>query len=92
MSKKKQFANSHDPAAFAMYRKRFAGGAGSYPLVGSPEHIAEEILRISSQGYSGAALSFVNCTDELPFFCERVLPLLESSGLRTKPSDVETPT
>jgi alkanesulfonate monooxygenase SsuD/methylene tetrahydromethanopterin reductase-like flavin-dependent oxidoreductase (luciferase family) len=84
MSKKQQFANSHDSAAFATYRKRFAGGAGSYPLVGSPEHIAEQLERICSQGYSGAALSFVNCTDELPFFCERVLPLLESSGLRTK--------
>jgi FMNH2-dependent dimethyl sulfone monooxygenase len=89
MSKRQQFA-SHDPDAFATYRKRFAGGAGSYPLVGSPENIAEQLLRISSQGYSGAALSFVNCTDELPFFCERVLPLLEKSGLRIPSSNIET--
>jgi alkanesulfonate monooxygenase SsuD/methylene tetrahydromethanopterin reductase-like flavin-dependent oxidoreductase (luciferase family) len=88
MSKKQQFANSHDPSAFALYRKRFAGGAGSYPLVGSPEHVAAEISRIYSQGYAGAALSFVNCTEELPYFCQRVLPLLETAGVRTKLPDV----
>lgn len=90
MSKKQQFANSHDPSAFALYRKRFAGGAGSYPLVGSPERIAEEISRIHSQGYAGAALSFVNCTEELPYLCQRVLPLLESAGVRAKSSNVGT--
>ena len=55
--------------------------------MGSPERIAEEIVRISAEGYLGAALSFVNYTNELPFFCERVLPLLESAGLRGKPED-----
>ena len=36
------------------------------------------------QGYRGAALSFVNYLDELPFFCERVLPLLRQAGLRVQ--------
>jgi len=82
MASKKEFAGSHDRTAFDRYRQRFAGGAGSYPLVGTPEHIAAEILRIAEAGYGGAALTFVNYTEELPFFCDRVLPLLRQAGLR----------
>ena len=33
MAQKKEFANSHDKSAFDLYRKRFAGGAGTYPLL-----------------------------------------------------------
>lgn len=82
MAGKKAFSRSHDPEAYDRYRQRFAGGAGSYPLVGTPEHVAAELLRIAEQGYQGAALSFVNYTAELPFFCRRVLPLLRDAGLR----------
>lgn len=82
MAQKKEFANSHDKHAFDLYRKRFAGGAGSYPLVGTPEKIVDDLVRISQEGYAGAALSFVNYADELPFFCERVLPLMKQAGLR----------
>lgn len=39
-------------------------------------------MAISAQGYEGIALSFVNYTQELPFFCDRVLPLLRQAGLR----------
>jgi len=84
MAKKKEFANSHDSEAFRIYKQRFAGGAGSYPLVGTPEQIVDEIAAISAQGYAGAALSFVNYTYELPFFCDRVLPLLRQAGLRVE--------
>ena len=30
----------------------------------------------------GIALSFVNYTQELPFFCDRVLPMLAKAGYR----------
>ncbi|KPL51283.1 LLM class flavin-dependent oxidoreductase [Prosthecomicrobium hirschii] len=82
MSQKVEFANSHDRHAFDLYRKRFAGGAGSYPLVGTPEFIVDEMLKISREGYAGAALTFVNYAYELPFFCDRVLPLMKQAGLR----------
>ncbi|WP_102224821.1 LLM class flavin-dependent oxidoreductase [Acidimangrovimonas sediminis] len=82
MAGKKEFSSSHDSAAYDRYRQRFAGGAGTYPLVGTPEHIAGEMAKISAQGYEGIALSFVNYTHELPFFCDRVLPLLREAGLR----------
>lgn len=82
MAGKKEFSGSHDPRAYELYAKRFAGGAGSYPLVGTPEKIVEEMLAISKLGYTGIALSFANYLYELPFFCDRVLPLMQEAGLR----------
>ena len=46
------------------------------------EKIVADMLAISREGYAGAALSFVNYTYELPFFCDRVLPLMKQAGLR----------
>ena len=40
MAGKKQFSASHDERAYRDYRQRFAGGAGTYPLIGTPEKIA----------------------------------------------------
>lgn len=82
MNSKKEFSHSHDADAYDRYRKRFAGGAGSFPLIGTPEKIVADIAAISAQGYAGAALTFVNYAYELPFFCDRVLPLLRQAGLR----------
>jgi alkanesulfonate monooxygenase SsuD/methylene tetrahydromethanopterin reductase-like flavin-dependent oxidoreductase (luciferase family) len=73
-----------DPDAVKLERRRYAGGTGSYPLVGRPERIADEILAMHKLGFSGATLSFVNFNDELPFFVERVLPLLRQAGLRAE--------
>jgi alkanesulfonate monooxygenase SsuD/methylene tetrahydromethanopterin reductase-like flavin-dependent oxidoreductase (luciferase family) len=63
-------------------RMRWAGGNGGYPLVGSPERIVDEMLRISRLGFAGTTLKFVNYLDEFPFFVERVLPLMQQAGLR----------
>jgi alkanesulfonate monooxygenase SsuD/methylene tetrahydromethanopterin reductase-like flavin-dependent oxidoreductase (luciferase family) len=82
MTQKQKFAGSHDEATFRLYAKRFAGGAGTYPLVGTPEHVAAEMVRMHAIGFSGTTVSFVNYLAELPFFIERVLPLLRDAGLR----------
>jgi FMNH2-dependent dimethyl sulfone monooxygenase len=82
MRNKEKFSGSHDPAAYRLHRKRFVGGAGTYPLVGSPERIADELAAISAAGFEGVAISFVNYRDELPYFLETVLPLLREMGLR----------
>ena len=82
MAGKKEFSQSHDSDAYDRYRQRFAGGAGTYPLIGTPESIAEEMIAIAGQGYQGIALSFVNYTQELPYFCDSVLPLLRQAGYR----------
>jgi dimethylsulfone monooxygenase len=71
-----------EPHAVKLERQRYAGGTGSFPLIGRPETIAEEIIKIHALGFSGATISFVNFNEELPYFVERVLPLLTQAGLR----------
>ena len=82
MKAKQTFSGSHDADAYRLHRKRFVGGAGTYPLVGTPRHIADEMVRMSDAGFAGTTVSFVNFTDELPYFIEAVLPLLRKAGLR----------
>ena len=82
MANKERFTRSHDPVAYRLHRKRFVGGAGTYPLIGTPERIADELIAIAAAGFAGVGLSFVNYAAELPFFAARVLPLLTRAGLR----------
>jgi alkanesulfonate monooxygenase SsuD/methylene tetrahydromethanopterin reductase-like flavin-dependent oxidoreductase (luciferase family) len=83
MKQKKDFSHSHEDKAFLEYRQRFAAGTGSFPLVGTPAQIVDQMVRIHEIGFAGAALSFVNYVDELPFFCKHVFPLMREAGLRT---------
>jgi alkanesulfonate monooxygenase SsuD/methylene tetrahydromethanopterin reductase-like flavin-dependent oxidoreductase (luciferase family) len=82
MGQKQKFSGSHEQEAYRLHRKRFAGGAGTYPLVGTPVHVAQELIRISEAGFAGATVSFVNFKNELPYFIANVLPLLREAGLR----------
>jgi alkanesulfonate monooxygenase SsuD/methylene tetrahydromethanopterin reductase-like flavin-dependent oxidoreductase (luciferase family) len=75
-----------EPDAIKIERQRYAGGTGSFPLIGSPEAVAEKIIQIHQLGFSGATLSFVNFNEELPYFVDRVLPLLQQAGLREHPA------
>lgn len=86
MRQKKNFSRSHDESAYRKYRQRFAAGTGTYPLVGTPEQIAHELVLMHQAGFKGIALTFVNYRQELPFFCERVLPLLQQAGIRDSSS------
>jgi FMNH2-dependent dimethyl sulfone monooxygenase len=70
------------PDAVNLERQRYAGGTGSYPLIGSPQTIAEKIVQMEELGFAGATLSFVNFNEEMPYFVDRVLPLLRQAGLR----------
>ncbi|MFN3938856.1 MAG: LLM class flavin-dependent oxidoreductase [Gemmobacter sp.] len=75
-------ATNHDPETYRLHRKWFAGGAGTYPLVGTPEDIAGQMQAMAQAGFAGTTVSFVNFADELPFFCDGVLPILARMGLR----------
>jgi alkanesulfonate monooxygenase SsuD/methylene tetrahydromethanopterin reductase-like flavin-dependent oxidoreductase (luciferase family) len=82
MGAKEKFSSSHEADAYRLHRKRFAGGGGTYPLIGTPRHIADEMIRMSEVGFTGTTVSFVNFKNELPYFIENVLPLLREAGLR----------
>lgn len=82
---KQATSQSHPPEVLRM-RRRLAGGHGSLPLVGRPETVADGIVQLARAGIAGTTLSFFDFTAELPFFLERVLPLLEQEGLRRSPA------
>lgn len=82
MAGKKAHSGSHDERAYALHRARFAGGGGTFPIVGDPDGVAETLGAIAAQGYRGVGLSFVNYAAETPFFCAEVLPRLAAMGLR----------
>ena len=77
-------AKSFPPEAFTLFRNRFAAGHGVYPLVGDPDHIVDEMTRFHEAGFSGTTITFVNYTDEFPYFRDEVLPRLEAKGLRSQ--------
>jgi alkanesulfonate monooxygenase SsuD/methylene tetrahydromethanopterin reductase-like flavin-dependent oxidoreductase (luciferase family) len=51
---------------------------------GPPDKVADELALLSRAGMRGAAVSFVNFLDELPYFRDEVLPRLERLGLRER--------
>ena len=51
-------------------------------MIGTPEKIAAELVAIAEAGFAGTGLSFVNYLNELPYFAEKVIPLLKDAGLR----------
>ena len=65
-------------------RNDFANGLGGLPIVGSPDDVARDLAILSEAGFTGIALSLVNYIDELPYFCDEVLPRLQKVGVRAK--------
>jgi len=75
-------AQSFTPEALSMFRDRFAAGHGGFPLIGTPDQIADQIEKLSATGIAGCTLSFVDYAKEFPYFRQEVLPRLERKGLR----------
>ncbi len=71
---------NEDPASFKQRRYNHIHG---FPIVGSPEAVADSLSAVSAAGFDGIALGMINYLDELPFFCDEVLPRLERLGVRT---------
>ena len=69
-----QFANAqsfpHD--LLALIRDRMAAGHGGFPLVGTPEQIADGISQLHEAGFKGTTLSFVDYVKEFPYFRDHV--------------------
>ncbi|MBW0447417.1 LLM class flavin-dependent oxidoreductase [bacterium M00.F.Ca.ET.228.01.1.1] len=55
---------------------------GNISIVGSPQQIADYIVRLHRAGVDGVQLSFFDFQPDLEFFGARVLPLLREAGLR----------
>jgi len=70
------------PDVMRARKARLMAGYGSYPLVGTPEQIVDELLRLSHDGIDGLALTWVDYASELRQFNAEILPLLLQAGLR----------
>lgn len=81
---KLQFAHAHSfpHDLLALIRDRMAAGHGGFPLVGTPQQVAEGLVSLHKAGFAGTTLSFVDYTEEFPYFRDAVLPLLEQAGIR----------
>jgi len=75
-------AQSFPPEAFKLFRQRFLGGHGVYPLIGNADDVAQELAKISAAGFIGTTITFVNYVEEFPYFRDEVLPRVEKLGLR----------
>jgi alkanesulfonate monooxygenase SsuD/methylene tetrahydromethanopterin reductase-like flavin-dependent oxidoreductase (luciferase family) len=79
-----QFAHAqsfpHD--LLALIRDRMAAGHGGFPLVGTPEQVAQGIISLHEAGFKGTTISFVDYAEEFPYFRDTVLPILEARGIR----------
>lgn len=77
-------ANSHTypPEVMEKLKRSFGNSFGSYTIVGTPKHVASEILRVKEAGFKGAALGFVDYLKEFEYFRDEVMPLLVEGGIR----------
>ena len=69
---------------FQRQRHHYAHGLGGLLMVGDPDRIARQLADLSRAGLRGIGFSFVNYLNELPYFCDEVLPRLERMGVREK--------
>lgn len=67
---------------FDKFRENFVAGWGGYPLVGTPEQVTDKLLQLSGTGIDGTLITMVDYNSELPYWNEKVMPLLEQAGLR----------
>jgi FMNH2-dependent dimethyl sulfone monooxygenase len=55
---------------------------GNVQLIGSPEQIAEQFVKLHKAGVDGFQIAFYDFEPDLELFGQRVLPLLKQAGLR----------
>jgi FMNH2-dependent dimethyl sulfone monooxygenase len=66
----------------ARQRKLYTLGYSGFPMIGDPDDIAKMLAELSGAGLTGIGISFINYLEELPYFCDEVLPRLERIGIR----------
>jgi dimethylsulfone monooxygenase len=82
LGKKNITPQNHSPEEFQRARNGYAQGMGGFPVVGDPDEVARILADMSQAGLRGIGISFVNYADELPYFCDEVLPRLKRIGVR----------
>ena len=71
-----------EPSVMEAFKFHFKAGHGGYPLIGTPEHVVNQIERLSRMGVDGLLISWLDYLSECQQWIEQVLPLMEQAGLR----------
>lgn len=61
---------------------RFAAAGGNHLLVGTPEQIADGLAEVHEAGVDCLFLVMLDYSTEIPYFSEKVMPLLKERGVR----------
>lgn len=75
-------AQKRDSQAFTGHQRDQKIVGGNIQLVGSPQQIADYLIRLRLAGCDGVQLAFYDFEPDLAYFGEAVLPLLKQAGLR----------
>ncbi|MCO7219064.1 LLM class flavin-dependent oxidoreductase [Klenkia sp. PcliD-1-E] len=64
------------------YQERFIAGWGGYPIVGTPEQVTEELVKLNKAGMDGMIMGLIDPVQELDVFESDILPLMVQAGIR----------
>jgi FMNH2-dependent dimethyl sulfone monooxygenase len=73
------------PQVLDQFRFHLKGGWGGYPLVGTADHMVDELGKLSDIGFDGILLSWVDYLAGLERWNREVMPKLEQADLRRPP-------
>jgi FMNH2-dependent dimethyl sulfone monooxygenase len=79
------FMHSHavgDSRSWRGHQRAERAVGGNIQLIGTPEQIVDQLLRLKAAGCDGIQICFFDYEPELEFFGSRVLPLMQQAGLR----------
>ncbi len=62
--------------------ERAAAGYLAFPLLGTPEQVADGIQQMADAGLDGMAISFPDYEEGIATYASRIRPLLIERGLR----------
>lgn len=67
--------------------RRMGSGEWFYPLIGTPQQVADEIIELYAAGAGGVVMQFLLWNDDEIARFDAVLPLLEAAGIWVPPAD-----
>ncbi|MBV1900618.1 MAG: LLM class flavin-dependent oxidoreductase [Kordiimonadaceae bacterium] len=51
------------------------------PIIGTPQHVADMLVKLKNKGIGGVQITFSDYANELPFFVEQAMPLIRETGI-----------
>ncbi|MCX6513893.1 MAG: LLM class flavin-dependent oxidoreductase [Actinobacteria bacterium] len=96
-ARRQHFIDTADEVALENFFKLITGGdtvswkgavkddlavGGNMQVVGTPEQVVEQFLKLSEAGCDGIQVNFFDYLPDLEYFGEKVLPLMKEAGLR----------